>query len=394
MSMEKSVKLSIIMPVYNAEKYLSRSIESVLAQTFVDFELICVNDGSTDGSLSIINSYASKDSRIKVFSKDNGGQISARKMGVEHSSGDYIGFIDDDDYIEIEMYNSLVGIAEKYNVDMVSSSYYVEGNYTSLRCDSVGPGIYNNEQMQYLRDNAFYCAEKKQMGLRGTIWNKIFKANLVKDNIIRLPDTLTQAEDRLLLMHIILDCSSAYISSTPFYHWCIRESSRSHEADDDFLLLAHEIKCCLDQLKIHKSYSNKTKVQADLYLVEFLGMGININMNLSFSHMLRLDPIWMNTIPQNASILIYGGGELGDQYKRQLSNMRKDVTIVKDCGFEMPAYDDFAGCDLAVIGIKNEGKAMEVKTAMMEIGIPEDRILWTPQPEFFWKYAEAEGLLD
>ena len=90
-------KVSIIMPVYNSEKYVGEAIESVLAQDYDNFELICVNDGSTDNSLSIIKEYEKKDSRIKVYTKENGGISSTRNYGIKKATGEYIGFIDNDD---------------------------------------------------------------------------------------------------------------------------------------------------------------------------------------------------------------------------------------------------------------------------------------------------------
>lgn len=95
---------SIIIPVYNVEKYLNKCVDSVLNQTFTDFEVILVDDGSTDNCPAICDSYAEKDKRVKVIHKPNGGLINARKSGLEIADGNYIGFVDSDDWIEPEMY--------------------------------------------------------------------------------------------------------------------------------------------------------------------------------------------------------------------------------------------------------------------------------------------------
>ena len=97
-------EISIIVPVYNVEKYLKRCIDSILNQSFTDFELILVDDGSTDNSGEIIDEYAIKDERIKVIHKENGGLSSARNVGIEYSKGNYIAFVDSDDYINKNMY--------------------------------------------------------------------------------------------------------------------------------------------------------------------------------------------------------------------------------------------------------------------------------------------------
>ena len=98
--MNENPKITVIVPVYNTEKYLRRCVDSILAQTFTDFELLLVNDGSTDGSGAICDEYAQKDSRVRVFHKENGGVSSARNIGIDNAQGDWITFIDSDDRIE------------------------------------------------------------------------------------------------------------------------------------------------------------------------------------------------------------------------------------------------------------------------------------------------------
>lgn len=110
--------ISIIVPVYNVEKYLDRCIKSILEQTFKDFELILIDDGSTDGSGKMCDEYLKMDSRIKVVHKENGGQGSARNVGIEMASGEYIGFVDSDDYIDADMYELLYNNLVKENADM------------------------------------------------------------------------------------------------------------------------------------------------------------------------------------------------------------------------------------------------------------------------------------
>ena len=116
-------KLSVIVPIYNVEEYLANCIESILNQTFKDFELILINDGSTDNSLEICYRYRDRDKRINVINKKNGGVSSARNIGIEISKGEYIAFVDPDDDIEINMYEELMGIMENNNVDIVVSGF-------------------------------------------------------------------------------------------------------------------------------------------------------------------------------------------------------------------------------------------------------------------------------
>ena len=111
--------VSVLIPVYNVEKYLKKCLDSVVNQTLTDIEIICVNDGSTDGSLKILEEYRSIDSRIKIINKANGGLPSARNAGLNAAKGRYVGFVDSDDYIEPNMFEKLVDVAEHEESEVV-----------------------------------------------------------------------------------------------------------------------------------------------------------------------------------------------------------------------------------------------------------------------------------
>lgn len=179
------MKLSIIVPVYNAEKYLDECIESILNQTLSDFELILVNDGSQDTSLNICKTWAEKDNRIHIIDKKNGGVSSARNAGLDAASGDYIGFVDSDDYIDTNMYKYLVSIAEKNIVDIVI-------------CKRTIPNHKNNYGHNYPIDETFYFEsvykEWQQMYFQGNletfVTNKIFSRKFISNvgvNFVEIP---------------------------------------------------------------------------------------------------------------------------------------------------------------------------------------------------------------
>ena len=112
-------QISVIVPIYNVEKYLAKCIDSIINQTLTNIEIILVNDGSTDNSRKIIDKYDKKDSRIKVIHKKNGGQGSARNAGLDIAKGEYIGFVDSDDWIDSNMYENLYNAAISNNADIV-----------------------------------------------------------------------------------------------------------------------------------------------------------------------------------------------------------------------------------------------------------------------------------
>ena len=151
------MKLSIIIPIYNVERYLEETINSVLKQTFTDFELILVDDGSTDNSGKICDKYAQKDSRVKVIHKPNGGVSSARNAGVDNATGEFIGFVDSDDIISEVMYEGMINIAEKYGADIVQCTHVRE--ISDLNHNVLPQNIEVYDRVCYVRKMVF----KKKM---------------------------------------------------------------------------------------------------------------------------------------------------------------------------------------------------------------------------------------
>ena len=186
----KSPILTIIIPVYNTEKYLKRCIDSVISQELQDIEIICIDDGSTDNSPVILDEYAKKDSRIKVIHKTNGGLVSVRKLGVAEAGGKYIGFVDSDDWIEPDMFESLFSITDEHDVDMVSSGYIMEGGYVSYEYDTIQEGLYVEADKYKWLDKIIFNMNEKNLGLRGSMCCKLFRKDLLKKFVKAIPALL------------------------------------------------------------------------------------------------------------------------------------------------------------------------------------------------------------
>lgn len=173
-------KISVIMPVYNAEKFLPHCLDSILNQTFKDFEIICINDGSSDNSAGILEQYAEKDSRIKIFSQENQGQAVARNNGLKVASGEYIYFIDSDDFIHPRLLEYAYGIATKYNADLVNFDYTklhvgdTEITYSALPDISTVDCLITDEPLKYF-------GRKGKYNISFNLWSKFYKRDLIKD---------------------------------------------------------------------------------------------------------------------------------------------------------------------------------------------------------------------
>lgn len=171
-------KVSIILPVYNVEKYLSCCLDSILNQTFKDFECICVNDGSTDNSLKILQSYKEKDSRIKIISQNNKGLSVARNVGINICSSPYITFVDSDDWLTINYLERLYNEIEKTKADIVRASYQFYWQEQNVFVHAKIRKIY---KIYNIKDDY----ERFVKGYIGALaWGKLYKTKLIKDNNI------------------------------------------------------------------------------------------------------------------------------------------------------------------------------------------------------------------
>jgi glycosyltransferase involved in cell wall biosynthesis len=173
-----NVKVSIIVPVYNVEKYLRQCMDSIVDQSLKEIEIICVNDGSSDNSLQILEEYVQKDKRIKMINNRNVGAWAARNTGMEYATGEYIGFVDSDDFIDEKMYENLYINAKSNKSDIVMCPAYVfEDNNPELNYQK--PIYFSLEYFDKKFDNKVFDHTKTRnliFKVNVTCWNKIYKS--------------------------------------------------------------------------------------------------------------------------------------------------------------------------------------------------------------------------
>jgi len=239
-------KVSIIVPVYNAEKYLERGINSLKNQTLEDIEIILVDDSSTDSSLRICTEMAKDDIRIKVIHKENEGAGLARNAALKIAEGKYIGFLDSDDFVEKDMFETLYEKAEKYNSDLVMSGVlFVDGNMFSEEGEL-------KRKIYFETDTHFETEEdlkKLRMGIVGatpydsddskygmSIWKNLFKTEIIKNNNIRFESEREMlSEDALFMVDYISCIKRATGINEAFYNYCRNEDSISKSYKKDRL---------------------------------------------------------------------------------------------------------------------------------------------------------------
>ena len=214
------MKVSIIIPVYNVENYLRECLDSVVNQTYSDLEIICVNDGSTDSSLEILNEYAKNDSRILVVSQVNKGLAAARNTGLEYVTGELCYFLDSDDYIKNNLVEYAVKIFENFDVDYFcfSSKAFLDGENISQDFDIIA------DYITVKRDGVFDVNFDIGLGTNIHVWNKIFKTSKLIANKIKFIEGLLY-EDIYFMWNCVFHFKRAYFDTDFYHHYRIRSNS-------------------------------------------------------------------------------------------------------------------------------------------------------------------------
>jgi len=226
--------LSIIVPIYKTEQYLSQCIDSILNQTFKDFELILVDDGSPDKCPVICDNYAKKDKRIKVIHKQNGGLVSARKAGLAQATGQYIGFVDSDDWIKLDMYEKMCRVAKTSNADIaICRIILVYDDYNVNYNEYIKSGYYNKQQLIEKVYPKMICTDKfYNFGLSPAVWCKIFKKDILDKNLPHVHNDITVGEDTVCSYPCLLDAESVVIIDDYLYYYrqVVTSMTKSYDA--------------------------------------------------------------------------------------------------------------------------------------------------------------------
>lgn len=204
----KSPKISIITPVYNAERYLSKCIDSIISQSYKDWELLLIDDGSSDHSGEICDRYSELDNRIKTFHKTNSGVSSARQYGTDNAMGEYIIHIDSDDWVETNMLKDLYEKAVADNADMVLCDYYIDYANKSIKVKQAPSTLDNKTVLKELFED-----------LHGSCCNKLIKSAFYKNDCIRFPENMHLCEDLYVIVSILKHNMKIAYLPTAYYHY-------------------------------------------------------------------------------------------------------------------------------------------------------------------------------
>ncbi|HDZ03955.1 hypothetical protein LCGC14_0132190 [marine sediment metagenome] len=306
-----TVKISVIVPIFRIEKYLPKCIDSLLNQSFMDFELILVDDGSPDNCPEICDDFAKADSRIKVLHKKNGGLVSARKEGLKNAIGTYVTFVDGDDWVDKFYLDILYNLAEANDADLVVTGHFREfdGKIETIKPKMVG--VYDEKELKSLiLPNAIYNGEFCEHGISTYVWNKLFKRELLSTVLFDVPNEIVMGEDAAITFSYLTISKSLVISSTPLYYYRQRHDSIVKSVENPKIeyyrlgLLMNYL-----QTKLQNSLDEKNiKEQITYYLYSQIlvrsgGLIYDEEGNLIFNPFLN--------IKSKSKVIIYSSGSFG-----------------------------------------------------------------------------------
>lgn len=319
--------ISIVIPIYNSEKTIRRCVDSVLSQTYYDIEVILVDDGSQDNSFRICKEYEMKDSRIKVVHKENGGVSSARNCGIDASEGDYIMFVDADDWIENNAVEKMLSLFSKDNVDISMCSFFRE--------------LGDNQITYILEENTFTVSEIIGRDIQGreailcTIWNKLYRVDLIKNNKIRFAEDIRFGEDFVFNIHVFEHVQCISSTSEPLYHYnCSQENSASNKLYEEYDKYINAMDEALSKLLVNSLKKSANEPLRKEFIGERWGYAFELCLNAKISYKQKTSIIfnWIKAMPKEAyeweRVYKDDMGRLIDQYLKNRKITKKDIKAI------------------------------------------------------------------
>lgn len=381
-------ELSIIIPVYNSEKYLEKCLESIRAQTFSDFEVICINDGSNDKSGEICDYYAAIDSRFVVFHQNNSGVFAARKKGIENATGKYIAFIDSDDYVDSDLYERMLSSVGSHDV-LLCGLFFDKANkkiYPNLPFGSYA----SKDELKFFFSNMI-ITDEQQIGVDGHSPNKLFKTDIMKNVVLNINHNLYFREDNEMIFRYLLECKSIIISDICGYHYVYNANSITNTVHNDFMV---NLTVYYESLMEVFSLSEYCDVLQSDFQLRMMKDIIDIPIKLGFNSEIRFIKYFCpfpETFEEN-KVILYGAGEIGKSYFRHLKKINALPFMWVDKNkyynyedFKISSVDEMLAVsfDYVVIAVKQQNLADSIRQELTQCGVPDEKILWKKPVEIY-----------
>lgn len=376
--------ISVMIPVYQVREYLPQCLDSVVHQTYQNLEIILIDDGSTDGSGEICDEYAKRDRRIKVIHKENGGLVSARKVGLQSAKGELAAYVDSDDWIDPDAYQTMYQIMERNGADVVVAGH-LECTYDEEWTvkNFIPPGTYRGEALERkVFSRMLYEPSLRFWGLSPAVWDKLFKKDLVAGYQMQVDDRIWDGEDHAFVYPALLDAQCVCITEKSFYHHRIRTDSVATSYDQRcFERFSYLFSLLKEQFSKspywHSALEKQFPYQMRWFVLKHLWTELGVPPG---GHVFPF-----GKVERGANIVLYGAGEVGRTFYDQVKTtgygnivawVSKDYQTCWDQDIvESPQKLLDTTFDVVVIAAKGKATADSIRRDLLDMGVDEKRIL-------------------
>ena len=385
--MDEKTLLSVVVPVYNASKTLNRCVDSILNQTLQAIEVILVDDGSTDGVDVICDEYAKIYKQIRTIHQENKGPLSARIAGCRIARGEYISFVDSDDWIEGNMYEILCN--EMLDADMIAAGIISTAEDGSIKGYNVNPypdGIYSLHEISFL-ENVLFLKDGTYGGgaFYDGPWSKVFRKDLILKIINKLDVRIMSSEDWLFNSLYVLQCNTVKIISGCYYHYVTNSNSIGHTVNQDYLRQQNTIYDIMRLAVEPHPHKEVLLPQIQKKILTNL-MSTGIKMGFCDEVLLPVYTFANNEIITNKRVVLFGAGKVGENYLIDWRNKAVNVVLwidnrrtkIRKFGLSPVPPSEITNIefDYVVCAIRGELAAQLMKKQLVELGVDEKKIIW------------------
>ncbi len=380
--------LSVVVPAYNVENYIEKCILSIERQTYQNIEIIIIDDGSTDQTSKIIDKMASEDKRIKVIHKENAGIVKARIDGVKETLGEYVTFVDSDDWIESDMYESLLSMLVDAKGDLITSGllYDLNGIKYMEEIDLISKGVYSADSIaETIIPRMMYDFEQGKRAISSSVVNKIFNKNKLLNSIMEMDTNISYGEDAAITYPFIADCNCIVISNYAWYHYCIRENSMTKTFKDNAMssikAFYNYVRMSFEKRNLWDSVQQQVEEYTHLFVLAFE----NNYFNFKRDDMRYVFPY--ECIEKGTKIVLYGAGNVGKSYYKSIKQggyativlwVDKDYKRLSKAGLNVLSPEAIKSYeyDYIVLAIDDVVTAKEIKRDILSCGVEKNKIIW------------------
>lgn len=397
--------VTVIIPMYNSEKYIRKCLDSVVNQTYKDLEVIIVDDGSTDGSGLIADEYGLRDDRFFVIHQDNHGLVYSRKRGIERAGGEYVLSVDSDDWLDENAVDELVDLAQAHNADVVASGARkvffqddaqgekesctgystTNGNVVFDRSVEEGniaaPGEYKGEKLEKLKEKLFCIEDYCSLALLPYLWNKLWKRELIKKFVLDADERIRIGEDVAIGFPAIMASESLFVTNKAYYNYrqnrasMMRTNTEEYDEYSNAIRLVSYLKDVSKQLGYYEKIRNGLERLLDNQLfTRAYGM---------LNEQEKCKGLYPFTEETPSNLVIYGAGEFGKavySYASTRTSVKawidKNVDIYRLEGWPVITLEEYINSpeDTVIIAVLRKKSIEAITETLISAGIDRNQI--------------------